>query len=59
MLLADVEPQLVAHYIGKSTKCVYDKMSGRTDWTVDEMWRISELLGLNNEEMLTCFPKRR
>ena len=58
MASVDVDVETVANYLGRSKNCVYDKIAGRSDFTVPEMWAVSGLLGLSNEEMLECFPAR-
>ena len=58
MAAEDIDVPTMANYLGRSRNCVYDKIAGRSDFTVAEMWAVSDLLGMSNEEMLECFPPK-
>lgn len=50
-----VTSEAMAVCIGKSKAAVYDKLNGKTEFTVSEILKIKDFLGLSELDMKTIF----
>lgn len=47
----------IAQFMGISRPSLFNKMHGRTDFTIMEVYKLSQLLGLSNDDIINIFFK--
>lgn len=53
----DIDQQTLAKLLGRSTFYIHTRMTGKNSWTLQEAYKICELLGITIAEMSEYFPK--
>lgn len=58
MFMEGITQSDLADLLGKSTTYVSNRMRGKHEWELEDLYRIAEIAAIPSDEILTFFPRK-